>query len=126
MWLRQTAREYLEFEGRFWCIPKEIVRQRVPEVLKFLDLEDWAEEYPIKFSTGMKRKLQLGRALLKETPIMLFDEPTANIDPQSSWAIRDHIKKRAKRKGSRSFSPHSTCRRQNTAVTGLRSSTTVA
>jgi ABC-2 type transport system ATP-binding protein len=98
-WVRQTAREFLEFEGRFWCIPKDVLRERIPELLKFLELDEWAEEIPVKFSSGMQRKLMLARALMRDTPIILFDEPTIMLDPPSARSIRDHIKRRAKEQG---------------------------
>ncbi|MFB0522296.1 MAG: ATP-binding cassette domain-containing protein, partial [Candidatus Bathyarchaeia archaeon] len=93
---RQTAREYLEFEGRFWCIPKQVLKEKIPKLLKFLELEEWADEIPIKFSSGMKRRLQLARVLLRNTPIMLLDEPTVSLDPSSAWTVREYLKRTAK------------------------------
>ncbi|MBU7048524.1 MAG: ABC transporter ATP-binding protein, partial [Theionarchaea archaeon] len=67
-------------------------------LLEFFDLTDWAHELVMKYSTGMKHKLALARALLTDPPILLLDEPTTGIDPKSSYDIRKFVRGNLKNK----------------------------
>ncbi len=82
-----TARENLHFFGELYGLRGAPLRERVQAVLAAVALEDKADERVQTFSGGMKRRLNLGAALVHEPRLLLLDEPTVGVDPQS----RNHI-----------------------------------
>jgi ABC-2 type transport system ATP-binding protein len=82
-----TARENLLFFGELYGLAGTPLRRRVDEVLAAIGLEDRAHSRVDTFSGGMKRRLNLGGALVHEPRLLLLDEPTTGVDPQS----RNHI-----------------------------------
>jgi ABC-2 type transport system ATP-binding protein len=88
-----TARENLEFFAQLYGLPGDHLRQRVQEVLAAVGLEDRADRRVEAFSGGMKRRLNLGAALLHQPRLLLLDEPTAGVDPQSRLHIFDEIRR---------------------------------
>jgi ABC-2 type transport system ATP-binding protein len=82
-----TARENLRFFGQLYGLGGSSLRQRLDEVLAAVGLEDRADQRVDTFSGGMKRRLNLGAALVHEPRLLLLDEPTTGVDPQS----RNHI-----------------------------------
>ena len=89
---RLTARENLKFFGRLNHIPKKIILERTKKLLKLVKMEKWANNLAGTFSTGMKQRINLARALLNMPEILFLDEPTLGLDPQTTRAIRDFIK----------------------------------
>lgn len=101
---RLSARANLEFYATLYGLPKDYGKKRIEELLEFMGLADRANDMYQRFSTGMARKLQLCRALLLDTPILLFDEPTAGLDPISAVDFRHLLKdKLAKSEGRTIF-----------------------
>jgi len=101
---RLSARANLEFYATLYGLPKDYARKRIEELLDFMGLLERANDMYQRFSTGMARKLQLCRALLLDTPILLFDEPTAGLDPISAVDFRHLLKdKLAKSEGRTIF-----------------------
>lgn len=86
-----TARENLEYFGALYGLNKKEAKTRAAEVLKRLELEEKADELVEKFSTGMKQKVALGKALIPNAPVVLLDEPTLGLDPQSALNLREII-----------------------------------
>jgi ABC-2 type transport system ATP-binding protein len=82
-----TARENLNFFGELYGLRGAALRQRTELVLKATGLEHRADGRVSTFSGGMKRRLNLGAALMHHPPLLLMDEPTTGVDPQS----RNHI-----------------------------------
>jgi ABC-2 type transport system ATP-binding protein len=82
-----TARENLHFFGELYGLRGQALRRRVEEVLGFIALTDRADKRAGTFSGGMKRRLNLGAALVHSPRLLLLDEPTTGVDPQS----RNHI-----------------------------------
>ncbi|MBS7654188.1 ABC transporter ATP-binding protein [Candidatus Bathyarchaeota archaeon] len=89
---RLSAKQNLEFYATLYGLPRDYAKKRVEELLDLMGLSDRANDMYQRFSTGMARKLQLCRALLLDTPIILFDEPTAGLDPASAVDFRHLLK----------------------------------
>ena len=86
-----TARENLVFWGRMYGLSGDALKTRVDEVLDLITLVDRANDRIDKFSGGMKRRVNIGVALLHKPKVLYLDEPTVGIDPQSRRAILDGI-----------------------------------
>ena len=86
-----TAYENLDFYGRLYETPAGRRRENIGRFLKMLDLWDRKDARAGTFSKGMKQKLALARALIHEPDVLFLDEPTANLDPESSKTVRDFI-----------------------------------
>jgi ABC-2 type transport system ATP-binding protein len=82
-----TARENLFFFGELYGLKGAELRRRVDRILTAIGLADRAHHAVDTFSGGMKRRLNLGAALVHEPEVLLLDEPTTGVDPQS----RNHI-----------------------------------
>jgi ABC-2 type transport system ATP-binding protein len=88
---RLNAWEYLDFFGEMYRIPGRQRRARAEELLRLVGLWDVRHERLRGFSKGMKQKVAIGRALLHQPRVVLFDEPTAALDPESAKTIRDYL-----------------------------------
>jgi ABC-2 type transport system ATP-binding protein len=86
-----TARENLEYFASLYGCNKKEGKKRAEEIIKRLDLTEKADELVEKFSTGMKQKVALGKALIPNAPVVLLDEPTLGLDPQSALNLREII-----------------------------------
>ena len=87
-----TARENLDFFGKLYRLGGDDLKRRVEEVLEFVGLSDRADQRAATFSGGMKRRLNLAAAIVHRPRLLLLDEPTAGVDPQS----RNHIFERVR------------------------------
>jgi ABC-2 type transport system ATP-binding protein len=86
-----TGRENLEYFAALYGCDKKETKKRTEKVLDRLGLTEKADELVEKFSTGMKQKVALGKALIPEAPVLLLDEPTLGLDPQSALNLREII-----------------------------------
>jgi len=84
-----TARENLKLFGNLYNIPKDALDKRIDELLRFVRMEKWADERIKTFSTGMKQRINVIRALVNQPEILFLDEPTLGLDPQSTAEIRE-------------------------------------
>jgi ABC-2 type transport system ATP-binding protein len=82
-----TARENLRFFGELYGIGGSELRSRCDEVLEIIGLADRADERTDAYSGGMKRRLNIGIGLLNRPSLLVLDEPTVGVDPQSRNAI---------------------------------------
>ena len=87
-----SARENLVFWGKMYGLRGGALRQRVDEVLEVIGLTGRQKGRVSKFSGGMKRRLNIGIALLHKPQVIIMDEPTVGIDPQSRRNILDNVK----------------------------------
>jgi ABC-2 type transport system ATP-binding protein len=88
-----TARENLIFFGELYGLQGADLRRRVEEVLVAIGLQDRAGERTDRFSGGMKRRLNLGAAIVHRPQLMLLDEPTTGVDPQSRNHLFEEIRR---------------------------------
>lgn len=86
-----TARENLNFWGKMYGLRGSKLKTRVAEVLDVIGLADRANERVGKYSGGMKRRVNIGVALLHKPKVIYMDEPTVGIDPQSRRNILDSV-----------------------------------
>lgn len=86
-----TARENLNFWGRMYGLRGSELKKRVNEVLEIIGLEERQKGTVEKFSGGMKRRVNIGIALLHQPDVIILDEPTVGIDPQSRRHILDNV-----------------------------------
>lgn len=86
-----TARENLEYFAALYHIPPAVARKRIDELLERMELGGRANELVEKYSTGMKQRVVLGKALLARPPIILLDEPTLGLDPQAARKVRELV-----------------------------------
>ncbi len=82
-----NARENLRFFGQLYGLGRDELRSRIAEVLEIIGLADRADERTDGFSGGMKRRLNIGIGLLNRPKLLVLDEPTVGVDPQSRNAI---------------------------------------
>ncbi len=86
-----SARENLSFWGKMYNLRGSALKKRVDEVLEVIGLLDRANERVGKYSGGMKRRVNIGVALLHKPKVIYMDEPTVGIDPQSRRSILDSV-----------------------------------
>jgi len=86
-----SARENLEFWGKMYGLKGADLKKRVEEVLELIGLTERAKDRVGKYSGGMKRRVNIGVALLHKPKVIYMDEPTVGIDPQSRRSILDGV-----------------------------------
>ncbi len=95
-----SAYENLKFFGRIYRVPKDQLESRIQETLQMVGLQDRQKD-PIKtFSGGMKRRINIATALLHSPKILILDEPTVGIDPQSRNYILEMVRQLNVQKGT--------------------------
>jgi len=98
LYWKLTARENLEYFARLYKVPDDMAKKRTRELLSMMGLEDRANELVEKYSSGMRQKLAIARAMLHDPDILLLDEPTLGLDPSFSKSIRSFIREELNRK----------------------------
>jgi ABC-2 type transport system ATP-binding protein len=91
LYWKLTARENLEYFAALYHVPPDEARGRITTILEQVHLTDRADDYVEKYSTGMRQRLVLARALLPAPPLLLLDEPTVGLDPQASRDLRERV-----------------------------------
>lgn len=86
-----SAQENLTYFGKLYGVRSAELNKRVGETLEILGLSDVAGKSPKKFSGGMKRRLNIGCAIIHKPELLILDEPTVGIDPQSRNHILDFV-----------------------------------
>ncbi len=92
LYTRMTAEEYLNFFGELYHLDPTTRNRRIIQLLTDFGLIEVKKRRIGQFSRGMQQKVSLARALLHEPPVLLLDEPTSAMDPESAFAVRDAIK----------------------------------
>ncbi|MFO8075623.1 MAG: ABC transporter ATP-binding protein [Actinomycetota bacterium] len=94
-----TAWENLYIYGRYFGLPRSVLRDRVAELLAFAELTERASAKTETLSGGMRRRLTIARALVNRPDMILLDEPTTGLDPQARHVLWDRLR-RLKREGA--------------------------
>jgi len=96
---RLTAQENLALFGALYGVLGAKLSRRVDELLEFFELSKRANDRVGGFSTGMKQRLALARALLHEPPLLFLDEPTSGLDPEAARQVTQMIQQLSHQKG---------------------------
>ena len=109
-----TAYKNLDFYGKLYECPSAQRKENIDHFLKMLGLWDKRDNTVGTFSKGMKQKLAIARALIHDPEILFLDEPTANLDPESSKTVRDFILELKKEKKTIFINTHNLDEAQRT------------
>ncbi|MBQ6554810.1 MAG: ATP-binding cassette domain-containing protein, partial [Firmicutes bacterium] len=85
----KTVYENVAFAMQVVEAPPKLIRRTVPQVLSMVGLHKKAKAYPNQLSGGEQQRVALARAIINKPPILLADEPTGNLDPDTAWEIMD-------------------------------------
>jgi lipooligosaccharide transport system ATP-binding protein len=96
--LELSVRLNLEMFGRYFDIPRQVLRERADELLEFTQLSERANDKVDELSGGMKRRLTIARALMNQPELLILDEPTTGLDPQARHLLWERLY-RLKREG---------------------------
>jgi ABC-2 type transport system ATP-binding protein len=91
LYLRMTGREYLDFFGKVYRLDAAVRQKRSRDWMEYFGLAEVAKNPIGQYSKGMRQKLALARALIHEPPVLLLDEPTSAMDPESAQLVRTAI-----------------------------------
>jgi lipooligosaccharide transport system ATP-binding protein len=90
--LELTVRENLLVYARYFDVPRAEAAGRADELLTLMALDDRADDEVERLSGGMRRRLQIARALINRPRLVLLDEPTTGLDPQARHAVWDRLR----------------------------------
>ncbi|MEO0131418.1 MAG: ABC transporter ATP-binding protein [candidate division WOR-3 bacterium] len=93
LYWKLSAKENLEFFAALYGLDKQETKKRIEYLMELLGLKEVQNERVEKYSSGMKQKVSLARALIHDPKVLLLDEPTLGLDPQFARFLRDFIKK---------------------------------
>jgi ABC-2 type transport system ATP-binding protein len=99
--LKLTGRENLRLGAALYGLPRAVALPRIEEALRVMELGDRADEATMKYSGGMRRRIEIARVLLHDPDVLLLDEPGRGVDPDALRRIWDEL---AARKASRGTS----------------------
>jgi ABC-2 type transport system ATP-binding protein len=88
---RLTVQENLDFHGLVFQVPFSKRRQRIDEMLELVELTEWRDSVVRSLSSGMKRRLEIARALVHDSKVIFLDEPTVGLDAQSRGRIWSYL-----------------------------------
>ena len=88
-----TGREHLEMHASLYGVPSDLRKERIEEILDLIALGEKADEFTKTYSGGMKRRLEIGRGLVHHPKLLILDEPTLGLDPQTRENIWEYISK---------------------------------
>jgi len=91
LYMRMTGNEYLDFFGRIYGLDAQSRKTRSEYLLEYFGLAEAAHRRSGEYSKGMKQKLALARALIHDPSVLLLDEPTSAMDPESAQLVRNEI-----------------------------------
>ncbi|MCG6155331.1 ATP-binding cassette domain-containing protein [Rubinisphaera margarita] len=103
---RMTGWELVEYFGRLYGLPEDLLQHRLHEVFQTLKMEDVRDVLGSKMSTGMKQKVSIARTIVHDPPVLIFDEPTSGLDVLVARALLEAIDALRSKGKSIIFSTH--------------------
>jgi len=97
LYSKLSAREFLEFIGELYYLPKDVISDRIEELLELFDLKGRENDLLEGYSRGMKQKVCICAALIQDPEIIFLDEPTSNLDPATARLVKNLISELAKK-----------------------------
>ncbi|MFX1320534.1 MAG: ABC transporter ATP-binding protein [Promethearchaeota archaeon] len=97
LYSKLTAKEFLEFIGELYYLPKDVISARINELIELFNLTGRENDLLEGYSRGMKQKVCLCAALIQDPEILFLDEPTSNLDPAATRMVKDLISQLAKK-----------------------------
>ena len=91
LYARLTARENVAYFANLYGMQPAVAARRIEDLFRLLDMQDFADRRADNFSTGMKQKVAIARAVVHDPPVMIFDEPTSGLDVMSSRTVVEFI-----------------------------------
>ena len=95
-----TVEDNMAFGLRVRGVPKKVIQQRVHDVATMLQLEPWLKRKPAELSGGQRQRVAIGRALMRDAQVFLFDEPLSNLDAKLRTELRRELKLLHKKLGA--------------------------
>lgn len=102
-----TGREFLQFIGEMYTMPLWKIHERIDEMIKLFELEQFVDDLTERYSHGMKQRTVFAAALLHEPKLLIVDEPTVGLDPRSVRLLKDLLRREAKAGATVFLSTHS-------------------
>jgi ABC-2 type transport system ATP-binding protein len=112
---RMKGIEYLDFFAQIYHLPDDVRRTRPYELMEYFGLGDALDRRLGAYSKGMKQKLALVRAMLHDPTVLLLDEPTSAMDPQSAKLVRDAIRELRREERTVAITTHNLAEAQTLA-----------
>lgn len=103
---RFTGRENLQYFGELYDLDKDMLKNRIEELIRLLDMKDFIDKRAGKYSTGMKQRLAIARSVIHDPQVIIFDEPTSGLDVLASQTVKNFMKISKERGKAVIFSTH--------------------
>ncbi|NLP30258.1 MAG: cell division ATP-binding protein FtsE [Clostridiales bacterium] len=94
---KKTVEENVAFAMEILHVSRRMIRRNVPQVLSLVGISSKAKKYPHELSAGEQQRVAIARAVINNPTVLIADEPTGNLDPETAWEIMqllDHINRR--------------------------------
>ncbi|MCA1814348.1 MAG: ABC transporter ATP-binding protein [Halobacteriales archaeon] len=95
-----SARQHLRFHARLYHMPRDRALARTDELLRLVELEQRADERVSRLSGGMRRRVEIARALMHRPKVLFLDEPTVGLDPQARRHVWDMLERLQREEGT--------------------------
>jgi len=102
-----TGREFLQFVGEMYGLSRDLLRQRMAEVIGLFRLEDFVDDLTERYSHGMRQRTVFASALVHQPKLLIVDEPTVGLDPRSVRQLKDLLRQQADQGTTVFLSSHS-------------------